>query len=55
MLRQIYDFEINKTPIDELARKRELPPAPIPDPDTEVDSITVEFQIVRLSILEIPP
>jgi hypothetical protein len=55
MLRQICDFEINKTAIDELAARHEPPPVPMPDPDTKVVSTTVEFQIVRFSILEIPP
>jgi hypothetical protein len=51
-LRPICELEINKIPIDEHASKPELPPVPIPEPETDVASATVDFQIVRFPILE---
>jgi hypothetical protein len=49
----ICEFEINKTPIEELAPSPLAFPVPIPEPEFEIASTMVEFQIVMVSIAEV--
>jgi hypothetical protein len=49
------ELEINRTPIDDLEPESEPPPVPITEPLSERAPITVEFQIVIASIVEVPP
>jgi hypothetical protein len=53
LLRAICELEINKAPMEELPVLSDAAPVPIPEPDTDRASITVEFQIVRLSTLDV--
>jgi hypothetical protein len=48
------ELEINKTPIDERDPCEIAAPVPIPEPPCALASITVEFQIMRVSIDELP-
>jgi hypothetical protein len=49
------EHEINKAPIEELASGPLTSPVPIPEPESEVASMTDEFQRMRSSILDDPP